>query len=347
MLRPPPRPCTPTNEAQPPAPVAAMGTTGAVGVAAMIARFDKGGEEEHLSSSSSSASDSSSDSDDESDSSMDSSSNSDESTNLDSQLATTGVSVSTGPGVDGRPRPEPAGVDHPYYSTAAAMTAGGALGAGAVYDFEESDVQSSTSSFVQSTDTEESDSGFEPSFTTEESLEEREVPSALYGNDTQVNDDIDNIGTDATSSRSVGSEAAVIQSRGLSSDPSPASVDNEATVAKTFIDEESSLPAETEVTIEEIVSTANDDTTQASNQTTAPSTHQEEDEVSTGAVVLGAVAGSAALAAATSYALGRRDDGSEDDSNLLIDDNESFPTEAGVAAQEPRLGNSQRASESK
>jgi hypothetical protein len=100
-------------------------------------------------------------------------------------------------------------------------------------------------------------------------------------------------------------------------------------------DNDCSLPTETEGTVEEVASTANDDTAQTSNQATAPSSHQKEDETSKGAVVLGAVAGIDALAGATSYALGRRDDGSEDISNLQIEDNESFPTEAGVVAQGP------------
>jgi hypothetical protein len=347
MLRPPPRSFTPTNEGLSPAPAAVMGTAGAVGVAALIARFNKGAEEEQLSSSNSLASDSFSDSGQESDSSMESSSHTDESTNFDSQLATSGVSVNTGRDIDGRPRPEPAGVDHPYYSTAAAMTSGAALRAGAVYDFEESDVESSTSLFEQSADTEESESGFEPSFT-EESLE---VPEESGINAQGNDDDIETSAPDI-SSRSVDSDAAAIQVRALSSDPSPASsVDGkEHAAAKTFIDGDSSLSAEKEGTTEEIISAINSDAAQVSNQTTTPSTHrqedevstgpsthQQEDEVSTGAVVLGAVAGSAALAGATSYGLGRRDDSSEDDSNsnLLIADNDSsLPNETEGTVEE-------------
>jgi hypothetical protein len=347
MLRPPPRSFTPTNEALSPAPAAVMGTAGAVGVAALIARFNKGAEEEQLSSSSSLASDSSSDSGQESDSSMESSSHSDESTNFDSQLAISGVAVNTGPDIDGRPRPEPAGVEHPYYSTAAAMTTGATLRPGAVYDFEESDVESSTSLFEQSADTEESESGFEPSFT-EESLE---VPEES-GINARGNDDDIETSAPAISSRSVNSDAVAIQIRALSSDPSPASsVDGkENTAAKTFIDAESSLPAENKGTAEEIISAINSDAAQASLQTTTPSTHpqedeistgpsthQQEDEVSTGAVVLGAVAGSAALAGATSYALGRRDVSPEDDSNsnlLIADDDISLPTETEGTVEE-------------
>lgn len=174
MLRPPPRPPSPTDEGPSLAGVTVAGA-GFVGMGATAAYIATRGYDSDCDSSSSSSTDEPSEasSEDYSDDSSDSSSDSDSSdtfseshagTNIDSQGAMAGVPVGDeGPVAVERARPPPSGSDHPYYAAAAVSTA---VATGAVYDFSESGY--STSSHDRSADLDEPDRVYETSADGEE-----------------------------------------------------------------------------------------------------------------------------------------------------------------------------------